>query len=96
MLADYACVTPDGKITTVGGGWQYTGPDPVPFAVALLIDVPWNETNKKHKVRMDLIDSDGNGVTPLGDNEPKWIEMEFKVGRQPGSRPGALMDPRAS
>lgn len=32
MLADYACA-PDGKLTVVGGGWQFPGPDPCPFAI---------------------------------------------------------------
>jgi hypothetical protein len=88
-LADYAVATPDGKLTTVGAGWQFTGPQPTPFAIAMLIGVPWHKANEQHKIRLELIDLDGNPVTPLGDDEPKWIEMQFEVGRPPGIRPGS-------
>jgi hypothetical protein len=90
MLADFAAA-PDGKLTVVGAGWQFTGPQPSPFAIALLIEVPWHLTNKQHTVRLELIDLDGNPVTPLGDSEPKWIEMQFEVGRPAGVRQGAYM-----
>ena len=39
MLADYAQGA-DGKLTIVGGGWSVTGPMPVPFAIAVLFQVP--------------------------------------------------------
>ena len=44
MLADYATVS-DGKLSIVGGGWSVTGPEPVPFGIALLIQVPWDQAN---------------------------------------------------
>ena len=28
-------------------------------------------------------------MTALGEDEPKWIEMHFEVGRPPGMRPGS-------
>ena len=43
MLADYAAAA-DGKLTIVGGGWTVTGPQPVPFAIAILVEVPWQLT----------------------------------------------------
>lgn len=89
MLADYAVVTPDGKLTVVGAGWTSTTPTTAPFAVALLVDVPWHLTNQRHTIRMELIDLDGVPVTPIGDEEPKRIEMQFEVGRPPGARPGS-------
>jgi hypothetical protein len=39
LLADYAVVA-NGKLTIVGGGWMITGPDPLPFAIALKLEVP--------------------------------------------------------
>jgi len=36
LLADFAQVS-DGKLTVVGGGWSLTGPEPVPFGIAILI-----------------------------------------------------------
>ena len=87
-LADYAVVTPDGKLTSVGAGWTMTGPQASPFAIAMLIGVPWHETNTRHTVRVELFGDDGP-VTPIEDDEPKWIQMEFEVGRPVGVRPGS-------
>ncbi len=41
LLCDAAQVS-DGKLYILGGGWSMTGPDPVPSAVALKIDVYWH------------------------------------------------------
>jgi hypothetical protein len=90
MLADYAAAA-DGKLTAVGAGWNVTGPQPVPFAIALLVEVPWHLTNKQHTVRLELIDLDGNPVTPTGADEPQTIELQFEIGRPPGLRPGTML-----
>ena len=42
LLCDAAQVA-DGKLFVLGGGWSLTGPDPVPSAIALKIDVDWHE-----------------------------------------------------
>lgn len=90
MLADYASAS-EGKLTIVGGGWNVTGPQPVPFAIAVLVEVPWHLTNKRHVVRIELIDLDGNSVTALGADDPESIEMQFEIGRPPGLRPGTML-----
>ena len=46
LLCDAAQVS-DGKLFILGGGWSMTGPDPVPSAVALKIDVDWHETGPR-------------------------------------------------
>ena len=89
MLADAAQVS-EGKLNVLGGGWSLTGPQPVPFAIAGIIDVPWNQTNTSHTFRLELIDLDGQPVivaTPEGD-QPLLLEGNFEVGRPPGVRPG--------
>jgi hypothetical protein len=89
MLADYAQVA-DGKLNVIGGGWSVTGPDPGPFALVGLFDVPWHMTNQQHEFRFELIDLDGNEVivdTPEGER-PVYFEGSFEVGRPPGLRPG--------
>ena len=58
LLADFAQVS-DGKLTIVGGGWSLTGPDPVPFGIAILIRVPWDQANQRHVMRLELLDADG-------------------------------------
>jgi hypothetical protein len=93
MLADYAQVT-EGKLTIVGGGWSVTGPMPVPFAIAILFEVPWDRANMKHRFRLDLVDADGQVVfvpTEEGE-EPLTIEGEFEAGRPPGLKPGTPLD----
>ena len=93
LLADYAQVA-DGKLTIVGGGWSVTGPMPVPFAIAVLFEVPWDRANVKHRFRLDLVDTDGHVVfapTEEGE-EPVVIEGEFEAGRPPGMKPGTPLD----
>lgn len=90
MLADAAQVA-EGKLNVLGAGWALTGPQPIPFAIAGIIEVPWNETNRKHAWRFELVDLDGNPVivdTHEG-TAPVAIEDAFEVGRPPGIRSGA-------
>jgi hypothetical protein len=93
LLADYAQVA-DGKLTIVGGGWSVTGPMPVPFAIAVLFEVPWDRANVKHRFRLDLVDADGHVVFAATDEgeEPVVIEGEFEAGRPPGMKPGTPLD----
>jgi hypothetical protein len=51
-----------GKLYINGGGWNVTGPQPSPFAIAMLIEVPWDQTKTKHRVLLELLDADGNEV----------------------------------
>ncbi len=93
LLADYAAVS-EGKLTIVGGGWSVTGPMPVPFAIAILFQVPWDRANIKHRFRLDLVDSDGHVVfVPTEDGEePLVIEGEFEAGRPPGLKAGTPLE----
>ncbi|HYV16251.1 MAG TPA: hypothetical protein VE972_09525 [Conexibacter sp.] len=89
MLADFAQVA-DGKLNVIGGGWSVTGPEPCPFALAGLFEVPWQMTNRQHEFRFELIDADGNAVTvetPEGEHDVSF-EGAFEVGRPPGLRVG--------
>jgi hypothetical protein len=83
MLADAAQVV-DGKIYMLGGGWSVMGPDPVPAAVAVKIEVPWDQANTPHKLRLALRDADGNVVAEIG--------SDFEVGRPPGLPAGMAID----
>ena len=61
LLCDAAQVS-DGKLFILGGGWSMTGPDPVPSAVALKIDVDWHEAEASHHWELFLEDADGRPV----------------------------------
>jgi hypothetical protein len=90
MLADAAQVA-EGKLNVLGGGWSVTGPQPCPFAIAVLFEVPWQMTNSQHQLKFELIDIDGQPVLVEGENGervPVLIEGGFEVGRPPGLRAG--------
>jgi hypothetical protein len=94
MLADHAQAI-GGKLFICGGGWSVTGPDPQPFAIVLDIKVPWHGINVDHRVRLDLLDADGQPVeveTPEGTTQPLVIEGSFQVSPAPGVAPGTPID----
>ena len=92
LLADFAQVA-DGKLTVVGGGWSLTGPELVPFGIALLIQVPWDRANQRHVMRLELLDADGQPVLVDTDEDGEqpvvfFDDLPFEVGRPPGLKPG--------
>ncbi len=93
LLADFAQVL-EGKLYIMGGGWSLTGPQPSLSAIAVKIEVPWNEANRKHNLKLDLLDSDYHAVvvpTPVG-NSPVVISGDFEVGRPAGLKAGTPID----
>lgn len=95
ILADAAQAI-DNKLYILGGGWSITeGVNPVPSAIGLHIRVPWDEANHVHKLRLELVDSDGNPIlfpSPIGVEQPLLIETEFEVGRPAGLARGTPID----
>jgi len=97
LLADFAQVA-DGKLTIVGGGWSLTGPDPTPFGIAILVHVPWDQANRRHTLRLELVDADGQPVTVPGDDDGEGApivfldDIEFEVGRPAGIKPGTPLE----
>jgi hypothetical protein len=86
LLGDYA-VVPDGKLSIIGAGWTFTGPDPVPSGLGLVIEVPWDQANRRHTWSLFLKDSDGNVFTDDAGN-PLELGGEFEAGRPPGHPAG--------
>jgi len=94
MLADSAQEV-GGKLYILGGGWSITGPEPVPMAIALKLEVPWDRTNEQHSLLLELLDEDGEPVlVPGTDNDevPLQVTGEFEAGRPPGIKPGTPID----
>lgn len=93
MLADFAQAV-GGKLYILGGGWSVAGPGPVTMAIAIKIEVPWDQANRQHTLRLSLLDEDGRPVmipTPTGDR-PMEFTGNIEVGRPPGLRPGTPLD----
>jgi hypothetical protein len=93
MLADFAQVV-NGKLYIMGGGWSLIGPQPSMSAVAVKIEIPWTETNRKHSLKLELLDTEHHSVivpTPIGES-PVVITGDFEVGRPAGLIPGTPID----
>lgn len=94
LLADAAQAV-GGKLYILGGGWSVMGPAPTPFAIAMKIEVPWDQANRRHEWQLRLLDEDGHAVKlPSPDGEARPIEMgaAFEVGRPPGTAAGTPLD----
>jgi hypothetical protein len=75
-------------------GWSIIGSEPTPRAIAIKVEVPWEEANRVHSLQLSLISEDGRPVlvpTPVGDR-PVELSMEFEVGRPLGLRAGTPLD----
>ncbi|MBV8725382.1 MAG: hypothetical protein JO351_00425 [Candidatus Eremiobacteraeota bacterium] len=93
LLADSAQAV-EGKLYILGGGWSATGPMPTPSAIAIKFEVPWEAANRKHHLRIELLDSDGRPVLLPGPEapQPMLIQADLEVGRPPGMTPGTPLD----
>src|SRR5436305_11856140 len=93
LLGDAAQVA-DGKLCGLGGGWDITSQQMGPRALALKLEVPWDQTNVAHHWELYLVDADGRPVTIETDDGQQAIEVrgDFEVGRPPGLPTGAPLD----
>lgn len=82
ILCDWAEVV-SGKLYIQGAGWV-TIPASLPttqIAVASLIEIPYDETNKPHDCRITLLTEDG---APYPTGQPMMLGFGFETGRPPG------------
>ncbi len=79
MLCDHAQVA-DNKLFINGAGWDVCGTPTPPHAVAILVAVPWDQTNIRFEYQLQLVSEDGRRVGEAGG--------AFEVGRPSGLRPG--------
>jgi hypothetical protein len=93
LLCDAAQVA-DGKLYILGGGWSLTGPDPMPSAIALKIDVGWHEADVPHHWELYLEDADGRPVMVEGPEgaQPVEVRGEFQVAKPTNVPPGTPVD----
>lgn len=93
MLADWAEAI-NGKLYIQGGAWSRVpaAGGPIRCALAIKVAVPWNEANTQHKLRIRLVNADGQAILVGDDNRPVEIETAFEVGRPAGLPPGTDLD----
>ena len=93
LLAD-AAEAVNGKLYILGGGWSVMGPDSAPMAIAIKIEVPWDQGNDVHKLQLRLVDADGQPI--LAESEegevPVVLDADFETGRPAGVKPGTPLD----
>jgi hypothetical protein len=90
FLADSAEVR-EGLLFVLGGGWTETGPQSVPFALAGIVEVTWDETNHRRRLEILIEDEDGRALmvgTPAGE-QPFRVGADFNIGRPPDASPGS-------
>lgn len=89
FLADSAEVR-EQLLFMLGGGWTEVGPQPQPFAIAGIIEVDWEETNRRRQLEFLIQDEDGqplNVPAPTGE-QPFRIAANFDMGRPAGQPAG--------
>ncbi|MGD0343746.1 MAG: hypothetical protein ABSB55_02130 [Acidimicrobiales bacterium] len=93
LLCDAAQVA-DGKLYILGGGWSLIGPDPTPSAVAMKVDVDWNEVDRLHHWELFLVDEDGQPIVAQTPDGPQPIEVrgDFEVSRPESVPEGSPVD----
>jgi hypothetical protein len=96
LLANSAEATPTGTVSALGIGWSVISSPTPPTAIVILLKVPWDLTNVKHRLRLRLVDADGSEVMisqpPTGELAPLEVQAEFEVGRPPGLPHGTDID----
>ncbi len=88
FLADAAQAdSQSGKIHALGLGWRQCQTPTPPFALVLFLDIDWDETNEQHKLKCQLLTTDGELVMVPGPQGPQPIlfEAAAEAGRLPGS-----------
>jgi hypothetical protein len=100
LLCDSAVVA-DGKLYVHGAGWNMLSTPQLPFAqprigLAIVITVPYTETNREHEFSVRLTDQDGHDL-PIGAGmrdadgtvvRDAAIRGRFTIGRPPGLTSG--------
>jgi hypothetical protein len=88
LLADHAEAV-NGRLNVLGAGWtdQYRGVvlgagAPIShFGIGVSVLVPWNETNRPHRLGIRIEDEDGANIGGL--------EADLEMGRPPGIAHGS-------
>src|SRR5680860_489523 len=85
MLCDWAEVV-QGKLYIQGSGWsRILANQPVQMAIAMMTRVPYDQTNRQHRVDLKLQTEDGQSYPT---EAPIAFDFMFELGRPPGMKQG--------
>ncbi len=87
MLLCDAAQSVNGKFFILGGGLSQIGPKPQPVALALHLEVPWDQADRKIPWKIVLLDEDGQPAL-VGD-KPVALGGSFTARRRDGLAPGS-------
>jgi len=92
LLCDHASVA-EGKLYVSGGGWTHISDSPSPFAIALLVNVPWSMADRDLPFTLRLLGADGHQavVNDATGSRPLQVDGQISVGRPPGTLPGSML-----
>ncbi|MEZ5171668.1 MAG: hypothetical protein R3A49_13130 [Acidimicrobiia bacterium] len=87
LIADHAEAV-KGKLYVTGGGWDVLTFSKLParrahVSLAVVLRVPWHETDMKHALSIDLVDADNHSLLSKGP-----VGGSFSAGRPPHARVG--------
>ena len=94
LLADAAQAdAQSGKVNALGLGWRQCQTPTPAFALVVFLDIDWDETNKQHRLKCQLLTTDGDPVTVPGPQGPQRImfEASAEAGRPPGAIHGTAV-----
>lgn len=82
----------NGKLYIMGGGWNilHAPGTPVRIGLGILVAVPWDETNVRRQMRIELLTEDGEQVVIQG--QEVAATTEFEIGRPGGLKPGSTLN----
>jgi hypothetical protein len=86
FLADAAQADPSGKVSALGLGWNRCSTPTPSFSLVILLDISWDESNHPHKLKIQLLTTDGEAVEVPGPVGPQPVQFDAvaEVGRPPG------------
>lgn len=89
LLANSAQIY-EGLVSALGIGWSQSYSPTMPYALVLIIQVPWDRTDHQHNLKVKLVDSDGrNPADSHGKRRVVEVRAQFAVGRPAGLPAGS-------
>jgi hypothetical protein len=77
-----------GKLYVLGGGWTHAvTSNPLNMGLGVVMAVPWDRTNERHQIQVELLTEDGALVNIGG--QPVGAGGQIEVGRPAGTKAGS-------